>query len=122
MWFLSFMFAISISVVSHAKSSDKDCVDWFNRSKIQSGSKDCELRCTTPTPDMGTFMCPNQCEELCKVKPEESLLAKFVLYPGLTSAEKQFVAKYPKQAYIVYQQKGIVEDLTDKNFPDQNHQ
>jgi hypothetical protein len=34
--------------------------------------------------------------------------------------EKQLVAKDPRQAYMVYQQKGIAEDSTDRNFPNQD--
>jgi hypothetical protein len=70
--------------------------------------------------DMGTFMCPDQCEDLCNTKPEELLLAKLILYPGLTPAEKNLVAKGPKDALTVYKQKNIAEKSTSRNFPDQN--
>jgi hypothetical protein len=70
--------------------------------------------------DMGTFMCPDQCDKLCKPKEKESLPSKFVFYPGLTQAEKELVVKNPKQAILVFKQKGLAEDSADRNFPDQN--
>lgn len=70
--------------------------------------------------DMGTFMCPDQCEILCKPKKKQSVLSKFVFYPGLTQAEKELVVKNPKQAFSVFEQKELAEDSTDRNFPDQN--
>lgn len=103
-----------------ASQPDQDCVDWFNRSKIDPGSKDCELNCATLITDMGTFICPDQCDKLCKPKKKESLLSKFVFYPGLTQAEKELVVKNPKQAFSVFEQKGLAEDSADRNFPDQN--
>lgn len=99
-----------------AKNVDPDCLDWFNRSKIEPRSKDCELNCATLMTDMGTFICPNQCDELCKPKEKESLLSKFVFYPGLTQAEKKLVVKNPKQAFTVYKLKGRAEDSTINNL------
>ncbi len=109
-----------LSLTTSANEPDKDCVDWFSRAKIALGSKDCEPKCATLMTDMGTFMCSDQCDKLCKPKEKESLSSKFVFYPGLTQAEKELVAKNPKQAFLVYKQKGLAEDSTDRNFPDQN--
>jgi hypothetical protein len=109
-----------VASVSTALDPDPDCVAWFNKAKIKAGAKGCELSCATLMVDMGTFMCPDRCEDLCKAKPEESLLAKFILYPGLTPAEKNLVAKNPKDAFTVYKQKKIAENATSHNFPDQN--
>lgn len=109
-----------VANISMAGEPHPDCVAWFNREKIGVGTKDCELKCSMRNSDMATFMCSDQCEELCKIQPKDSLLAKFVFYPGLNPAEKRLVAKHPKQAYIVYQQKGVAEDSTDRNFPNQD--
>lgn len=106
--------------IATADDSHPDCIAWFNRGKIKVGTKDCELKCAMLDSDMGTFMCSSQCEDLCKTKPEESLLARFILYPGLTPAEKNLVAKKPKDALTVYEQKNIAEKSTSRNFPDQN--
>lgn len=103
-----------------ALEPDSECIAWFNRSKIKAGTKDCDLSCATLMVGMGTFMCPEQCETLCKAKPEDPLIAKFVIYPGLTPAEKNLVAKSPKDALRVYEQKNIAEKSTSKNFPEQN--
>ncbi len=114
------LIASLLSWPTFASQPDKDCVDWFNRAKIAIDSKDCELRCATLMTDMGTFICPNQCDELCKPKEKESLLSKLVVYPGLTQLGKELVVKNPKQAYLVYQLKGRAEDATSRNFPNQD--
>jgi hypothetical protein len=108
------------SNIAMGANPDPACKAWLNRAKIKAGAKDCELSCATLMVDMGTFMCPNQCEELCISNQEDSLLAKFVLYPGLTPAERNLVAKNPKDALTVYKQKKIAEKSTSLRFPDQN--
>lgn len=118
---MSSFIALFFTLFVHANEAvSSDCIKWFEKSKIQKDAKDCLLTCAALKVDMGTFQCPDQCERLCKAKPEDSLLANFVLYPGLTPAEKQLVVKHPKQAYIAYQQKNIAEQSTARNFPDQN--
>lgn len=102
------------------KSPDPDCVDWFNRSKIQPKSKDCELRCGAIMTDMATFICPNQCEELCKISENSNPLGKFLYYPGLTPAEKKLIEKYPTDILNVFTQKTRAEWSSRRNFPDQN--
>jgi hypothetical protein len=42
------------------------CVDWFKKSKIESGSKDCISKCRTFAVDMSTFSCRNECAKFCK--------------------------------------------------------
>jgi hypothetical protein len=118
LWLLITSFLISN--VAMGADPQPDCIARFNRAKIKTGTKDCELSCATLMVDMGTFMCPDQCEELCNTKPEESLLANFILYPGLPPAEKNLVAKSPKDALTVYKQKNLAEKATSRNFPDQN--
>jgi len=117
---ISLLLAAGAANASVAKEPDKECVDWFNRSKVTAGSHDCKVTCSMLITDMGTFTCPDQCEILCKSIKDESLLSKFVLYPGLTQAEKELVASNPKQAYAVYKLKAAAEDSTDRNFPNQN--
>lgn len=117
---ISLQLAAGAANASVAKEPDKECVEWFKRSNVKPGSQDCEITCSTLITDMGTFTCPDQCEILCKPKEDESLLSKFVLYPGLTQAEKELVANNPKQAYAVYKLKGAAEDSTDRNFPNQD--
>ncbi len=114
------LLASLLSLSTFANELDKDCMELFNHAKIAPGSKNCELKCATLMTDMGTFVCPDQCDKLCKPEEKESLTSKFVFYPGLTQAEKELVVKNPKQAFLVFKQKGLAEDSTDRNFPDQN--
>lgn len=51
--------------------------------------------------DMGTFLCRNQCPELCS----EDALINYVFYPGLTSSEKALISKYPTESLTVYVKK-----------------
>ncbi len=111
---------LCLSFASHAKQPDQDCVDWFKNSMIKPGSKNCEIECATLMTDMGTFMCPNQCDILCKAKEEPSLLGKFIYYPGLTAAEKKLVASRPNDAIIVYRQMRLAEESSSRNFPNQD--
>ena len=67
--------------------------------------------------DMGTFHCPDECDNLCRSSTKEKLLFRYVYYPALTKAEKALIAKYPKKAYIVYKQKNLAENRTNFYFP-----
>jgi hypothetical protein len=102
-----------------AKNADRDCVIWFEKSKIKTESKDCELICATLMTDMSTFVCPDQCDRLCKIKQKFPESGKFVYYPGLTQAERALVEKYPKDAIKVFIQKNRAEWSSDRNFPTQ---
>lgn len=113
------LFSLLFSLSTLAAERDKDCLDWFNRSKIPVGSKDCELRCVTHMTDMGTFMCPDQCDILCKAKEADSTAGKLIYYPGLTPAEKKLADKNPKDAITVFVQKTRAEWSAGRNFPDQ---
>lgn len=114
------LLALLFSLAAFATEPDKDCVDWFNNAKMGAGSKDCELKCAILITDMDTVICPDQCDQLCKLKKKDSLASKFVFYPGLTQAEKELVSKNPKQAFLVFKQKSLAESSADRNFPDQN--
>lgn len=112
MLILSFTFAVI------ANESDKDCVKWFEKARIELGSKDCELKCSLLKTDMGTFMCPNQCDRLCISNPKPP--GGLIYYPGLTIAENELLRRYPGDAATVYFQKREAEMSTERNFPDQN--
>lgn len=121
MWrlILTLIIINAFSLVGYAGSPDKDCVDWFSASKIKAGSNDCELRCATLMADMGTFMCPDQCKELCKPKRSSLTPNKLIYYPGLTPSEKKLVEQNPKVAITVFVQKTRAEWASDRNFPTQ---
>jgi hypothetical protein len=114
------LFASLFSLSTFASEPDRVCVDWFNNAKMATGTKGCEPKCAILTTEMGTFMCPDQCDKLCKPKEKTSLPSKYVFYPGLTQAEKELVVKNPNQAFLVFKQKGLAEDSADRNFPNQN--
>jgi hypothetical protein len=117
MWLLSFL--LWASPRTFAQPPDKECLTWFNRAKIASDSKDCELKCGALMTDMGTFMCPDQCDLLCKVTASDSIFKKLVYYPGLTPAEKRLAKKNPGDALTDYIQKTRAELSTGRNFPAQ---
>lgn len=115
---------ISLILISspylHAKTPDRECILWLQNAKIAPGSKGCELKCATLMVDMETFVCPNQCDLLCKQEVKSSIPGKLLYYPGLTPAEKRLVEKYPKEALNVFVQKTRAELSSSRNFPDQN--
>ena len=59
---------------------DSSCIEWFEKSKVSKNSDACESNCSVLMVDMGTFLCRNQCPELCSENP----LVNYVFYPGLT--------------------------------------
>lgn len=98
---------------------DPECRSWFKKSQVNPGSQGCELKCSALMVDMNTFICPDQCPALCKLKDESSELNKFIFYPGLTPSEKNLVEKYPKDALTVFVQKNKAESSSSRNFPTQ---
>ncbi len=79
-----------------------DCSKWFSKGKAKPGTSDCEIKCGITPTDMGTFDCPQRCEEFC--------------HPS--SGSPALVAKNPKEALIVFRLKNKAEHLTDKYFPE----
>jgi len=59
------MAVIFFSIGTYASD---DCLNWFNKSGINPGTPECELKCATLVAEMGTFTCPNRCDEFCKPK------------------------------------------------------
>src|SRR5690606_13712781 len=96
-----------------------DCSEWVTQSKIKPESEDCEIQCAMLDTSMGTFMCPNQCNILCKADESTSIAGKLLYYPGLTPDEKKLMEKHPKDALTVFIQKTRAEMSSNRNFPDQ---
>lgn len=116
------VFLVVFSIFSfsvNANQPDTDCADWFKASKVTAGAKACELDCATLVTDMRTFMCPNQCDMLCKITDKKNVLSKILFYPGLTPAEKKLVEKNPEAALTAFTQKTRAEWSTGRNFPEQ---
>jgi hypothetical protein len=99
-------------------SADPVCEKWFERS-IKKIQNDCELDCATFGTDMGTFHCPDACDDLCSKFKEKasSRPGRFLFYPGLTSAERKLVDQNPKEAITVFVQKTRAELSSSRNFP-----
>lgn len=96
--------------------AENDCLNWLVENEILPGSKNCEIKCATVKVDMGTFHCPNQCEDLCKTVISKESLEKYVDTSALTEAEVSLVAKYPKDALSVYEAKNQAQKSTQRLF------
>ncbi len=93
-----------------------DCQKWFEQQSLKKGG-DCQIECSIAETDMGTFHCPEQCVKLCKKKPKEQIyLALSRFYPTLTPAERDLVAKYPKEMLRAYKINWEAENLCSTLF------
>ena len=96
--------------------SADDCARWFKNGKIAVGPR-CPSQCQVLSTGMGTFLCPRDCEKFCATRPDPKTgLGKYLFYPGLTSKEKELVAKYPKEALKVFIQKEKAQSATYNKF------
>jgi len=118
-FFLFFSLITPGALAQYDEAHETECESWFKSSKLVVGSKNCELSCASLKTGLDTFMCPNQCTNLCKADSHNPLLSKFIFYPGLTPAEKILIEKNPKAALVVFIQKIRAEKSTNRNFPDQ---
>lgn len=110
-----YFFLISIFTIQAKAYPDSSCVEWFEKSKISKNSNNCESNCSVLMVDMGTFLCRNQCPELCST----GILTKYIFYPGLTSSEKALISQYPIESVTVFTKKNLAEELSLRNFPKQ---
>lgn len=82
------------------------CEDWFNLLKIKK-DENCESLCRVAKVDMATYMCHNQCEQLCKktiIQPKEN-------FYGLTEDEIAFCKVNPVNCAIAYKQSWKAENI-----------
>ncbi len=93
-----------------AFASSDDCRAWFKRQGIKKG-EDCLIECSMTETDMGTFYCSEQCADLCKKTKAKLYLALSKVYPSLTQAERDLVAKHPKEMLTAYQMRWKAESL-----------
>ena len=98
------------------RAADDICEKWFLEAGLKANTDSCQVACSTTIVDMGSFICPNQCEELCKQKIPNKLVEPLSYIQGLNEGDKAIIAKYPKDALIVYKAKDTVDDLTQKVF------
>jgi len=107
------MLALFIQSIAVA---DATCETWFIKSEAVPGSDDCVLTCSTSIVDMGTFSCPNDCENLCSSTLPDIVVTAVGYKKGITEGDKKLIAKYPLDALKVYREKLRAEELTFKIF------
>ena len=108
----------ALFLVSTAASADDECLQWMLDGGVLPGSKDCELSCAVIGVDMGTFMCPNQCEKLCKSYLPDYITNNLTWAGNLTDSDKALIKKFPLDALKVYQSKRAAEESTKRLFKD----
>ncbi len=97
-------------------AADDVCEKWFIEAGLKANQKGCVQKCSSTMVDMGTFTCPDECEDLCKSTVLDKVLEPFSYVKGLTEGDRAEIAKYPKDALIVYEAKIKVDSLTEKVF------
>ena len=90
------------------------CQDWFNSLNLKKDSM-CLSKCESAMVGMDTFMCHDRCEEFCKNIPVK-VFGAVAYYPGLNSAERKLIARYPIEALKVYYAKRDAENATERMF------
>lgn len=95
-------------MLANAAEPHDTCIDWFLRNKVNQ-DKSCELDCSVLNTDMKTYMCPNQCEMLCKFDFKK-LEAATNLY-GLTDDEVKICKSDPIFCAQVYKQSLEADNL-----------
>lgn len=68
---------LAVYFLSLQAGANEPCRDWFDRTKINSDSSDCELECASSKVDMGTFDCPIRCPKFCKPQIPKCILEPY---------------------------------------------
>lgn len=89
------------------------CLDWFLKAGLANKAAECELQCRVTPIDMGSFPCPNRCEELCS-KSTLDLLLNYA--PRLTEGDRVAIAKMPAEAIKVFVAKERADKATEMVF------
>ncbi len=112
------LFLLGPLLSQSASGATKNCDKWFEKN-IGKIRNDCPADCATIRIDMGTFQCHSECPELCAAlkKTTTSEPGRFILYPGLTPAERKLIDKNPKEAIAVFVAKSRAEISSTRNFP-----
>lgn len=122
-WYHPVMLALLFAVVfSSFGATTPDCEKWFFESlKINQGAKDCIDKCLIGLTGMDSFMCPTQCQDLCKISLARYIIDELTYKYSLSEAEKKLIAKYPKEALAVYLAKKEAEEAVKRLFGDRSH-
>ena len=97
------------------RDTDDDCENWFKSAGLKRG-KDCLLSCASTAVDMGTFTCPNRCDDFCNEAYLTKSLFNLSQIYGLTPAEKALAAKEPTKTLRAYVLSWKAERLCSELF------
>lgn len=112
-----FIFLLSLIINISLGKVDKECVDWFSKSKIKPGSG-CFFHCNAIPVIPKTDLCPLFCEDLCQLTFTEGLLFNLSdLYPGLTSQERALAAEEPKKTLKAFKLALKAEEICKVDYP-----
>lgn len=109
----------SFGAFSHAD----DCENFFLKSKIKPGTASCRTECGTLQYDLSNYDCSLKCEKFCNtyIKPDTaSELAQFAGF-SLTPGEQSLLAKFPKDAALIFKAKIAAENATQRLFGRNGH-
>lgn len=109
-----FLIAATILCVFPFTANADTCQDWFNALNTKKDSM-CLSKCESAPVGMDSFMCHDRCDDFCKNIPVK-VLGAVAYYPGLNSAERKLIARYPVEAIKVYYAKRGTEDATQRMF------
>jgi hypothetical protein len=109
------LFSILLSTSLFAAEPHEICQKWFFSSGIKQ-NKECESNCTINKVDMATYMCPNQCEKLCKIKAKKEPEISTNFY-GLTNDEIKLCQENPIICAAAYQSTWEADKSCLKIFP-----
>lgn len=110
------IFILLIFPLNALGATTRDCIEWFVESKIPSHSKNCEIKCIELIVDMATFMCRDQCKELCSKKCQDSLFWQKQIKDGRPATwpietEKSVVWSADDKKRLVSELERMPEDL-----------
>lgn len=97
-----------------------DCIALFRKNGIESFDKNCLSKCTTILVDMGSFMCPLECEDFCK-DPCKDIIKKLeknisILKPSnWPNKEKSSAWNKSEKMHVVESLSRIPEKLVNKS-------
>ena len=98
-------------------SADK-CESFFLNSKIKPGTPNCRTDCGTLQFDMSNYDCSLECEKFCNTYIKPSTASELAQFAGfnLTPGEQSLLAKFPKDAALIFKAKLSAESATQRLF------
>lgn len=119
---MNFVLTISIFLFGYFTHA-AECEKFFLKSKIKPGTDGCRVACGTLQYDLSNYDCSLECEKFCDtyIKPDlASELAQFAGF-NLTPGEQSLLAKFPKDAALIFKAKIAAENATQRLFGRNGH-